>query len=215
MRFLWDIVRLLVVSSALIGADGAPFSSTDGATLEKRYTASNVGTCSGGMWSVAEANASFNSHFSTDFTTASVIGQDLGISVNTIGAGTYSPYARQFKQANTILTSGVGLKMVVPGGQAGNAPDPNTGDPTITSSQVTTNYDDVLYASVRTVAMLSDVAGTVAGQSRACRTLHETIMLTFACQVSSFTPMTLRKPILRSGPSYPLRFGTRISAPGL
>lgn len=215
MRFLWDIVRLLVVSSALIGADGAPFSSTDRATLEKRYTASSVGTCSGGMWSVAEANTTFNSHFSVDFSTAVKIPNDLAVSVNTIGAGTYSPYARQFTLANTVLTSGVGLKMIVPGGQAGNAPDAVTGDPTVTSSQVITSYDDVLYASVRTVAMLSDVAGTVAGQSCPCRTLHETFMLTFACQVSSSTPMTLKKPILRSDPFYPPRSGTRISAPGL
>lgn len=164
MYSFWDVVRLMVLSSALIGVDGVPLPSDKGELVERGYTASNSGTCTGGLWNVADAGVSFNTHFSIDFTTATTgfTQTPLIVAVNAIGKGA-NPYGRTFTQANTQIVTGVGLEMTVPGGQIDTTFLDDNGDPSITSSQVQTQYNDVLYCSVRTVAKLSPVAGTVHG----------------------------------------------------
>ncbi|GAB7347894.1 hypothetical protein MBLNU459_g5417t1 [Dothideomycetes sp. NU459] len=164
MSFFWVLVRLLVVSSALIGVNAAPFRSAKGELLDKRFTTSSVGTCSGGLWYIADAGVSYNSRFSVDFTASSSLPSELIISDNTIGQGV-NPYARQFLPGNVIPVPGSYLEMIVPGGQATTTSyaATSTQTPTIESAQMVTGAKDILYASVRTVAQLSPVAGTVAG----------------------------------------------------
>lgn len=95
----------------------------------------------------------FNTHIAVDFTSSS-LPSSLVVSTNTIGAGSWAPYSRQFRKRNVVVRPNEPMRMYVPGGQ--------TSSP-ILSAQVTTAYDDVLYASVKTVARVSNVRGTVHG----------------------------------------------------
>jgi hypothetical protein len=103
-----------------------------------------------------EGAGAFSSHFSFDFTTMDTLPDELIASTYQVGSGPYAPYAHIFNPSNIVLRSGQPMQMIVPGGQ--------TRDP-LDTCQLVTRYDDVLYASVRTVAQASPVNGTVHGMS--------------------------------------------------
>lgn len=115
-------------------------------------TSSN-GTFDGCNYQVEGAGA-FSSHFAFDFTTMETLPDELIASTYQVGPGPYAPYAHIFNPSNIVLRSGQPMQMIVPGGQ--------TTDP-LETCQLVTSYDDVLYASVRTVAQASPVNGTVHG----------------------------------------------------
>jgi len=101
-----------------------------------------------------EGVGAFNSYFAFDFTTMDTLPDELVASTYQVGPGPYAPYAHIFNPSNIVLRSGQPMQMIVPGGQ--------TTDP-LDTCQLVTRYDDVLYASVRTVAQASPVNGTVHG----------------------------------------------------
>jgi len=111
------------------------------------------GTFDGCNYQVEGAGA-FSSHFAFDFTTMDTLPDELIASTYQVGPGPYAPYAHIFNPSNIVLRSGQPMQMIVPGGQAS--------DP-LETCQLVTSYDDVLYASVRTVAQASPVNGTVHG----------------------------------------------------
>jgi hypothetical protein len=114
---------------------------------------SSDGAFDGCHYQVQGAGA-FNSRFAFDFTTMDTLPDELVASTCIIGSGPYAPYAHIFNPDNIILRSGQPMQMVVPGNQ--------TTDP-LDTCQLVTTYDDVLYASVRTIAQASPVNGTVHG----------------------------------------------------
>lgn len=113
------------------------------------YT-SAVGSKSGCYWNTDAGP--FNTRFGHDFS-LDLYGtvQDLIPDTYTVNAGV-NPLARRFDIVNVGLdASDQSLTLTVPGGQT-NGP--------ISTAQLTTNYNDILYASVRTVAKISNVPGT-------------------------------------------------------
>ncbi|KAG9831372.1 concanavalin A-like lectin/glucanase, partial [Aureobasidium melanogenum] len=114
------------------------------------YTSSAAGSKSGCYWNT-EAG-SFNTRFGHDFSIdlyATV--QDLLPNTYTVLAG-LNPLARRFDLVNIGLDPlDLSLTLTVPGGQT-------TGP--ISVAQLETEYSDILYASVRTVAKISNVPGT-------------------------------------------------------
>lgn len=120
-------------------------------------TVSPDATQSGCYYHVANIGA-FNTYMSHDWSTGAFSQDvsDLNASTYTVNAGN-SPYARRFDVANIgASTSPYAVTLSVPGGQ--------TSGP-ISVSQITTAYDDILYGSVRTIAMISNVPGTTHGFS--------------------------------------------------
>lgn len=135
-RNLFDLFILITAAAAAVAA----------------ATSSN-GTFDGCHYHVDGAGA-FSSHFAFDFTTMDNLPDELIASTYQVGPGPYAPYAHIFNPSNIVLESGQPMQMIVPGGQ--------TTDP-LETCQLVTRYDDVLYASVRTVAQASPVNGTVHG----------------------------------------------------
>lgn len=116
-------------------------------------TTSPAATQNGCYYNVAGVGA-FNTKFSADFTTGGTLGSDFAASTYTVASGN-SPFARRFDLTNMGYSSAnTALTLTVPGAQ--------TSGP-ISSSQLVTAYSDILYGSVRTVAMISSVAGTTHG----------------------------------------------------
>ncbi|KAH0400097.1 concanavalin A-like lectin/glucanase, partial [Aureobasidium melanogenum] len=114
------------------------------------YTSSAAGSKSGCYWNT-EAG-SFNTRFGHDFS-LDLYGtvQDLLPNTYTVLAG-LNPLARRFDLVNIGLDPlDLSLTLTVPGGQT-------TGP--ISVAQLETEYSDILYASVRTVAKISNVPGT-------------------------------------------------------
>ena len=101
-----------------------------------------------------EGAGAFSSHFAFDFTTMDTLPDELIASTYQVGPGPYAPYAHIFNPSNIVLRSGQPMQMIVPGAQ--------TSDP-LETCQLVTSYDDVLHASVRTVAQASPINGTVHG----------------------------------------------------
>jgi hypothetical protein len=114
---------------------------------------SSDGPFDGCHYQVQGAGA-FSSHFAFDFTTMDTLPDELIASTYEVGSGPYAPYAHIFNPSNIVLRSGQPMQMIVPGNQ--------TTDP-LDTCQLVTRYDDVLYASVRTIAQASPVNGTVHG----------------------------------------------------
>ncbi|GAB7350070.1 hypothetical protein MBLNU459_g0739t1 [Dothideomycetes sp. NU459] len=123
------------------------------------YTASTAGTQNGCYYNVPGVG-NFNTNFNINW------GVNIYQVVNDLSASTYSvasnnaKFSRRFDNTNigavTNSVSNIGsyITLTVPGGQ--------TSGP-ISSSQMQTTYTDILYGSVRTVAMVSGVAGTTHG----------------------------------------------------
>ncbi|KAI4716600.1 concanavalin A-like lectin/glucanase [Aureobasidium sp. EXF-10727] len=117
------------------------------------YTSSSAGSKSGCYWNTDAGP--FNTRFGHDFL------QDLYGTVQDLIPNTYTvnqglnPLARRFDLVNIGLDpTDLALTLTVPGGQT-------TGP--ISTAQLATNYADILYASVRTVAKISNVPGTTHG----------------------------------------------------
>ncbi|KAI5246464.1 concanavalin A-like lectin/glucanase [Aureobasidium subglaciale] len=128
-------------------------SSATNNRLAARTDASADGSFDGCHYQV-EGVGTFTSHLAYDFTTMDTLPDDLVASTYEVGSGPYAPYAHIFNPSNIVLTPGQPMQMIVPGGQAA--------DP-LETCQVVTRYNDVLYASVRTIAQASPVNGTVHG----------------------------------------------------
>lgn len=157
IMFLGGVFRLLVLPVvASVAANAAP-STTRPSNSDNRLAArstSTQATWDGCQYNVPNAG-SFSSHFSFDFTTLDTLPDEFIASTYEVGSGPYAPYAHIFNPDNIVLTTGEPMQMIVPGGQ--------TADP-LDTCQLVTRYDDVLYASVRTVAQVSPVNGTVHGK---------------------------------------------------
>jgi beta-glucanase (GH16 family) len=127
-----------VLSTLALAASAAALTvSPNAAQSGCYYTVSGVG--------------SFNYHTSGS---AATLPSDIGSSAYTVLSGT-APYARKFDSTNLGYSSAnSALTLTVPGGQ--------TSGP-ISSAQLQTTYSDILYGSVRTVAMVSSVSGTTHG----------------------------------------------------
>ena len=98
----------------------------------------------------------WTNHISYDFTTLSTLPSCFTVQ-DGLEYDSIAPYCpRIFKASNVNLTSS-GLKLTVPGGQVCD------GVTAIESAQVVSNISDIWYASVRTVASVSSVPGTVNG----------------------------------------------------
>ncbi|THX10490.1 concanavalin A-like lectin/glucanase [Aureobasidium pullulans] len=133
-------------------------------SLEKRYTSSSSGSLvkGGCYYSVPNVGLfttrmtySWDNAFTLAATGVGVV-QDLVSSLYTVGAGN-SPLPRRFDLVNIgVSLLDPSITLTVPGGQ--------TKGP-ISSAQITTAYDDILYGSVRTVAKISSVPGTTHGFS--------------------------------------------------
>jgi len=99
----------------------------------------------------------FNQYVKYDF--AKWTSFPLGLSISNYGITAdpdddEHPFDQYYGPNNVILKRGRPLQLRVPGGQ--------TKSP-IQGAEFTTAYDDILYASVRTVAKVSAVAGTCHG----------------------------------------------------
>jgi len=142
MAVLQTLSLLLAVAASSVNPmpltrrDQSPPADYDGCT----YNVTGVGN--------------FNTLVTVDFTQTSTLPSWLEINTYTVAAG-YQPYARQFSTDNIVFNPGDSMSMLVPGNQS---TDP------ISSAQVATIYDDILYGSVRTVAKASPEAGTVHGE---------------------------------------------------
>jgi len=99
-----------------------------------------------------EGAAAFAATTTFDFSQATAF-PDSGLSIDsgTIGS---KPLSHNFDAANVAVKDGY-LQLLVPGGQEGQQ--------TISSAQVSTTFD-VKYASVRTWAILTEVAGVCNGR---------------------------------------------------
>lgn len=133
---------------AVIGA------ATSANALTKSLAATeNYSTC---MYTVPNVGT-FTTALSFDLssgTTLPSLGGDIAASTYTVAANN-APYSRRFDLTNIGYTSNT-LILTVPGGQT-------TGP--ISSAQIVTTYNDILYGSVRTVAKISPIAGTTHGFS--------------------------------------------------
>jgi hypothetical protein len=142
----------------------AGVSNANEVSLEKRYTASAAGTLGkGSCYYTVPSVGLFTTKMSYQWdnafslaTTGVGLVSDLVSSIYTVGAGN-SPLPRRFDLVNIgVSLLDPSLTLTVPGGQ--------TKGP-ISSAQITSAYDDILYGSVRTVAKVSSVPGTTHGFS--------------------------------------------------
>lgn len=156
LRNIFSLVFGTIVTAAFAGTspDHSNPSAPDG-ILAARSTSGANETSDGCSYQV-EGVGIFNYHLAFDFTTMDTLPDDLIASTYEVGSGPYAPYSHIFNPSNVVLESGQPMQMIVPGGQ--------TADP-LETCQLVTRYDDVLYASVRTVAQASSVNGTVHGVS--------------------------------------------------
>ncbi|KAI5243314.1 concanavalin A-like lectin/glucanase [Aureobasidium subglaciale] len=146
-------LRITLKHACLIAIAAAIAHATIFDHLAARADISADGSFDGCHYQV-EGVGAFTSHLAFDFTTMDTLPDDLVASTYEVGSGPYAPYAHIFNPSNIVLTRGQPMQMIVPGGQ--------TADP-LDTCQVVTRYNDVLYASVRTIAQASPVNGTVHG----------------------------------------------------
>ena len=157
----------LLTTIAAVIADATPSNSRPSASdnsLDARSATDVDGTFDGCHYQVEGAGA-FSNHFSFDFTTMDTVPDEFIASTYEVGSGPYAPYAHIFNPDNIVLGTGQPMQMIVPGGQ--------TADP-LDTCQLVTRYDDILYASVRTVAQVSPVNGTVHGMSSVSNPMRST-----------------------------------------
>ncbi|KAG9678204.1 concanavalin A-like lectin/glucanase, partial [Aureobasidium melanogenum] len=154
LRNIFSLLFVTIVTATLSEATPAyPDRFDSDSRLAARSTTGANETLDGCSYQV-EGVGAFNHHLAFDFTTMDTLPDELIASTYEVGSGPYAPYSHIFNPSNIVLGSGQPMQMIVPGGQ--------TADP-LETCQVVTRYDDVLYASVRTVAQASPVNGTVHG----------------------------------------------------
>ncbi|KAF4551189.1 Hypothetical protein D9617_14g076460 [Elsinoe fawcettii] len=140
--------------AAALAASVSAAPSQGPANLQRRALQTSPKPTFNGCTYTIDGLGSFTQAIDIDFTKLKAIPKTLTVSTNTIAAGT-APFARRF-MANNVAVSGGYASLTVPGGQLA--------DP-ILSAEIQTAAKDVLYGSVRTVAMASTVAGTTHGFS--------------------------------------------------
>lgn len=139
---------------AVIGAAASANALTQSAAATQ-----NSKTC---MYTVPGVG-SFSTNLNFDLSSGTVLpslGSDLVASTYTV-ANNYAPYARRFDMTNIGYASG-GLLGLMSNALTLTVPGAQTSGP-ISSAQLTTDYNDILYGSVRTVAKVSSVPGTTHG----------------------------------------------------
>ncbi|PNS15492.1 Beta-glucanase [Sphaceloma murrayae] len=132
-------IALLGATALLTGLSLAQAVSPPAKWTGKGYNIAGVGT--------------FNTFFEVDFSKLTAFPSSLDISTNTVAAGR-APYARTFKKSNIQLNQGESVSLLV---------QPVIEDGSIPSGEFSTNVDDILYGSVRTVARASASSGTCHG----------------------------------------------------
>ncbi|MCJ1413341.1 hypothetical protein MMC19_007446 [Ptychographa xylographoides] len=131
-------------SSTIVAASSLPTSSAG---------SSSPAVQSGCVWVVPESGRSFTETAVYDFRYLDELPtSDLIISNYGIEAGT-APYSQQYSSEQVAVGGGT-LQLKVPGGQ--------TSSP-IQGAEVQTTVQDILYGSVRTTVLVSEVAGTCHG----------------------------------------------------
>lgn len=156
LRNIFSLLFVTIVTATLSKATpDYPDRFDPDSRLAARSTTGANETFDGCSYQV-EGVGAFNYHLAFDFTTMDTLPDELIASTYEVGSGPYAPYSHIFNPSNIVLGSGQPMQMIVPGRQ--------TADP-LEACQVVTRYDDVLYASVRTVAQASPVNGTVHGVS--------------------------------------------------
>lgn len=142
-------VSARAVTTAKHQATPAVPGSSSGKTCRR----SSAGATYNGCDYVVPGVGSFNTELIVDFSSATEWPSTLEVSNETIAQGT-GKYSRTFNTSGVVLNEGDSLSLIVPGGQ-------NTSP--ILGGQFATTYSDILYGSVRTVAMASTVAGSIHG----------------------------------------------------
>lgn len=99
----------------------------------------------------AVGSSSYSKRLVFDFSTATSLPEGLAVSTWTIGD---APYSHQFEASNVVVGGGY-LNLKVPGGQTA---------PPYSSAEMSTTVSNIKYASVRTVAILSEPAGVCNGE---------------------------------------------------
>jgi hypothetical protein len=149
----------------------------------------------------------FNQHVKYDFAKWTNFPQGLSISDYGIQADPNDdehPFDQFYGPNNVILKRGRPLQLRVPGGQ--------TKSP-IQGAEITTAYDDVLYASVRTVAKVSSVPGTCHGL---CSYLSTSLRDDSNVVKASFSTIRIpKKRISRSARLFLIRSFSPIRSPPL
>ena len=111
-------------------------------------------TQSGCLW-VVPGSGSFTHTQTFDFTQLSEFpSDDLTISNYDIAAGT-APFSQKYSNEQVSLSDGT-LQLLVPGGQSTSP---------ILGAEVQTTIQDILYGSVRTTVLVSEVPGTCHGKA--------------------------------------------------
>ena len=101
---------------------------------------------------MVDGAASFTHQQTFDFSEITSLPSGLAISTDSISAGS-APFSQLYTAANIALTGGT-LQLKVPGGQRVSP---------ILGAELATMDKDILYGSVRTMAQISNVAGTTHG----------------------------------------------------
>jgi hypothetical protein len=111
-------------------------------------------TQQGNLWKVSGAGVFTNTHTFTF--SGSSLPSGLAASDWEISDAPPAPYHHTFSPNNVKIANGV-MKLIVPGGQTG---------PSISSAEVSTTaaIGNILYASVRTTAILGGVPGSCNGE---------------------------------------------------
>jgi len=130
---------------------GYSLATVDGGITSYYPWSSPLGYWTGTSWLV-NGIGNFNVHLSVDFTKYAVFPTNLlGISTNTIANGS-APYGRAFQTANVQMAANYSaLLLCQPTIVNGNVP----------AAQIQTTYSDIMYGSVRTIAMASNVSGVI------------------------------------------------------
>ena len=118
----------------------------------QRITTSPAAIQNGAYYDVAGVGK-FNTHLSVDFTNVTSLPSSLRADTYEVGGGAM-PYSHLFEKHNVVVNKGDSLSLLIPGGQHQNP---------LSTAQIVTAYDDILYGSVRTVAKASAVPGSCHG----------------------------------------------------
>jgi hypothetical protein len=146
----------LSVILAFLASSAAAIDLNTTGLLEERATAKK--SCMTTLNGVGR----FNQYVKYDFAKWSNF--PLGLSISNYGIEAdpeddEHPFDQHYGPNNVILKRGRPLQLRVPGGQKKSP---------IQGAEFTTAYDDILYASVRTVAKVSSVPGTCHGIASLC-----------------------------------------------
>lgn len=118
-------------------------------------SADTVTQNSAGYWTVPGAG-SFSSTMSLNFAQSSSLNGSLYIATQTIANSSATLYSRAFSASNVVFNAGDSVSLIC----RGSSDNYTSLKRVIPSGELITNFTDILYGSVRTVAKLSNVPGT-------------------------------------------------------